>query len=162
MKDMKKYICTFRHIKTGEKGYRVLCDECRKTVDLTKYLLVSELSLARCGLTDEQCQCDFCNGDYLVEPKTIEIQRVEDLIVPRVHLNGTSKKELVDQTVKACAAAEKLLSALANMAPHGRDYYVIGGGVFPEAQKQHESRRDRVHSVLAELQVLMVEIDKQG
>lgn len=47
--------------------------------------------------------------------------------VPTVHLNGTSKGELLDQAHRAARAVANAITAVMQAAPNGRDFYVQGG-----------------------------------
>ena len=63
------------------------------------------------------------------------------VIIPRVHLNGTSREELVDQIRRALDALSKADDALAYMSPNGRDYYPLGDSAINTAIEQHRRRR---------------------
>jgi hypothetical protein len=45
---------------------------------------------------------------------------------PTIHLNGTSADSLLRDDEAAHDAVTQAISALAQVAPHGRDYYVQG------------------------------------
>lgn len=65
------------------------------------------------------------------------------LVKPTVNLNGTARRELLEQYKDACTAIYAAQLALSRMAPHGRDYPVTtvqSGGGFDEAVKQHWRR----------------------
>ena len=59
---------------------------------------------------------------------------------PRVHLNGTSRDELVAQQRAVYDAADALLAALRQATPNGRDYYPLGDDAFRRAREEHRSR----------------------
>ncbi|MGH7393936.1 MAG: hypothetical protein ACREM3_31425 [Candidatus Rokuibacteriota bacterium] len=84
------------------------------------------------------------------------------MILPIVHLNGTSRDALVNLRIEACNALRAALEALAEMAPHGRDYYLVPGRM-EQALKQHEQRVDAVAKVYqaltAEVEAL---VDEEG
>jgi hypothetical protein len=48
------------------------------------------------------------------------------LEIPTVHLNGTSRDELISQLRGAMEAVHAAEKALAQAGPHARDYYVVG------------------------------------
>ena len=48
----------------------------------------------------------------------------ENITIPMVHLNGTSKKELLEQLENAYRAVVDAGRVLARATPHDRDYYV--------------------------------------
>lgn len=73
------------------------------------------------------------------------------MIYPTVHLNGTSKEELQRQLRDAHEAIGKAIEAMAQAAPHGRDYYPQGSSVIYNAQAEHTSRVRRLESVREEL-----------
>ena len=75
----------------------------------------------------------------------------EDLAVPSIHLNGTSRSELVMQIYNAVRALENAGNMLQKAAPHSRDYYVQNIGNFSKAQQQHLSRMLRLGSIQTEL-----------
>jgi hypothetical protein len=77
-----------------------------------------------------------------------------NLILPSVHLNGTSRDELLRQIETAASAIADAVVALSAAAPNGRDYYVQGPDAMLAAQAQHENRLQRLQSVNAELHVV--------
>jgi hypothetical protein len=65
------------------------------------------------------------------------------LVKPTVNLNGTVRKELLEQYMVTLTAVYQAQLVLSRMAPHGRDYPVTtiqAGGGFDEAVKQHRRR----------------------
>jgi predicted HAD superfamily phosphohydrolase len=81
------------------------------------------------------------------------------LIVPILHLNGTSKQELVQLRCQAYRALDKAIEALKNMAPHGRDYYPVPG-LLTKAQEQHLRRLKALADVQAELEEEVIQLDQ--
>lgn len=73
------------------------------------------------------------------------------LAVPTVHLNGTSKDQLLAQLCDAGDALRSAITALANASPNARDYYPQGNSACRLAADQHASRMQRLESVLDEL-----------
>ena len=61
------------------------------------------------------------------------------MMVPTVHLNGTSREALLEQYTKAHNALEVGLNALCAAAPNGRDYYPQGPDAFAKAQAEHSA-----------------------
>lgn len=55
---------------------------------------------------------------------TIDIKLEPGITIPTVHLNGTSKEELLQQLRVAAKAGDDFLDALNQAMPHDRDYYV--------------------------------------
>lgn len=61
-------------------------------------------------------------------------------MIPTVHLNGTSREELIRQLQQAVTALMEAHYALENAAPHGRDYYPQGEGAIQQAIAEHRER----------------------
>ena len=57
------------------------------------------------------------------------------MIVPKIHTNGTSQKELVSQISAVNSALSKAIDVLMKMSPNGRDYYHTEN--FHQACDQH-------------------------
>lgn len=76
------------------------------------------------------------------------------VIVPVVHLNGTSRDALVSQANAAVMALDIALGALQLAAPHARDYYPLGNGAYTRAEAEHRSRYERVSSARDELMAI--------
>ena len=80
--------------------------------------------------------------------------------IPEVHMNGTSKKELIDQQLAVYRAAQALQDALAKATPHMRDYYVtLNGDPYTTAQRQHTYIRAMVAEIAARAEKIMDSID---
>jgi hypothetical protein len=80
------------------------------------------------------------------------------VIVPTVHLNGTSKDELLKQLADVMEGLRDANSALrdaeiamAQATPHDRDYYVQGPRHGHEARHQNSERRRRLIEMKEEL-----------
>jgi hypothetical protein len=56
--------------------------------------------------------------------------------LPRIHLNGTSAKELLQQAQNAGSALRRAYEVCSNAAPNGRDYYPQAGALAA-AQSEH-------------------------
>ena len=100
-------------------------------------------------------------GDGIGAQDELRMTLAEDLVVPTVHLNGTSKAELLQQVLDAMKALSTASGALARMSPHGRDYYVQGDGAYARARDAHQRRRSKVEAVIAELETLAAAIQAQ-
>lgn len=83
------------------------------------------------------------------------------LAVPTIHLNGTSKDELLGQVLRAATAVGEALEALREAAPNERDYYPQFGG-WKQAVEQHGARCDRLADVNEELNQLAIAIMDGG
>lgn len=73
----------------------------------------------------------------------------ESLVMPFVHINGTSGQALLDLREAVWAALEKARHALQDMAPNGRDYCPYND---PTAMKGAIAQHQRRERVLNELQ----------
>lgn len=96
------------------------------------------------------------------QPKTAATSSGTEVIVPLVHLNGTSKGELLKQyrsAVSAVAAAREIVMA---SGPNGRDYYPYEGAPMRRAQDEHLARLERLEQVQAELEAIHTMIEEQG
>lgn len=69
------------------------------------------------------------------------------MMIPTVHMNGTSKKELFRQLFEAASAVTKAIDALNHATPHGRDYYLQGDDAIDRALAEHKARRAKLESV---------------
>jgi hypothetical protein len=88
---------------------------------------------------------------------TEQTPRVEDVVVPAVHLNGTSKDELLRQLADAIHAIEVAEDKLALATPHGRDYYVLPRrDAYEAARAAHERRQAKLRKVREELAEIAV------
>lgn len=81
------------------------------------------------------------------------------LKVPTIHLNGTSKQELLDQLIDAGQALRSAYVALCEAAPNARDYYPQGNGAYGAARDQHVERVRKIQAVIDELNALAEKID---
>lgn len=86
-----------------------------------------------------------------------------DLALPSLHLNGTSKEELVQRLSEAHLSLQKAREVLAKAAPHQRDYYVQKDqGNYRRARNQHEARLQKIDDVMTELLDLGIFIQDGG
>ena len=76
------------------------------------------------------------------------------LAVPTVHLNGTSRRELMEQICAAMTALQEAEAALRRASPHGRDYYPQGEHALARAQSDHTARLERLRSIYDELEAI--------
>lgn len=73
---------------------------------------------------------------------------------PTIHMNGTSRDALFDETANALGALRDALRAMGDAGPNARDYYPQGEGAFTEARNEHEARIRKVREVMAELEAI--------
>lgn len=69
---------------------------------------------------------------------------------PSVNLNGTSRKELIEQRLDAANAVRLAMEAVQKMCPHGRDY--IGDPVnFDHDRGVHWRRLEKLKEIYEDL-----------
>lgn len=76
------------------------------------------------------------------------------MMKPTVHLNGTSRSELIEQVETALRGIEVALDAVQVAAPNGRDYYPQGDHAYQQAALEHAARVERLHAIKAEYEAL--------
>ena len=84
------------------------------------------------------------------------------MLVPTVHLNGTSAENLTRQLIEARRALRNALQAVDETAPNGRDYYPQGEGAIGVATREHLSRLERIQAVLGELNEMLEGVQEQA
>lgn len=77
---------------------------------------------------------------------------VKPPVLPTIHLGGTARATLLDDTTEVLGVLRDALMALSVITPHARDYPKAGD--ITEAIAQHQSRRRRIESVIKELEAL--------
>lgn len=82
------------------------------------------------------------------------------LTLPTVHLNGTSRKDLIRDYETAMTAVHAAFTALQAAAPNGRDYYPQGPDACGRAEDEHRARLGHLEAVHTELtEILMALCD---
>lgn len=82
---------------------------------------------------------------------------------PTIHLNGTSKRELLEQYTEASHAVDAALDALYKAGPNGRDYYVQSASALYKAQDEHYARIKKLREVKQELDDIALHVaDAEG
>lgn len=84
------------------------------------------------------------------------------LAVPTIHMNGTSKNDLVEAIRAVRTHLQDALDAMSNISPNGRDYCVQNAGALLLAVAQHRDRVARIESVNEELMAIWEKIEDQG
>jgi hypothetical protein len=84
----------------------------------------------------------------------ITIPTTKKLMVPTVHLNGTSKMSLLEGYETAYNAVKLAIDALVDTAPHGRDYYVEADDAYSKARDQYLDRLRKLEEVQRDLEEL--------
>jgi hypothetical protein len=77
---------------------------------------------------------------------------------PVIHLNGTSRAELVRQRLAIVQAYDSLLDVLARNSPNQRDYYPAGEAAWRAARDEHAAEYRRLREARDEHMKLAEEI----
>jgi hypothetical protein len=74
------------------------------------------------------------------------------MMIPTIHLNGTSPSSLFDDLMDAINAIRQAEEAVAKTAPSARDYYPQGPQAIGIATKEHSIRLEKLAQVREELE----------
>lgn len=85
----------------------------------------------------------------------------EGMLIPTVHLNGTSGEVLRYQWLAAGKALDAALSALCDSGPNARDYYVQGTDAPFTAQREHEARVKALRQMRDDVAAVVDGIEEQ-
>ena len=96
-----------------------------------------------------------------MQPNEIHSQSTGGGILPTIHSNGTSAQALLDQARGVLDALRALRGAMADVAPNGRDYYLVDGSLR-QAQDQHDRRASALRGVLDEIEKEYLLLDEGG
>jgi hypothetical protein len=83
------------------------------------------------------------------------------LMIPTVHLNGTSHGDLMEQLDEAIRGMVTAMALVQESAPNGRDYYVQGADATGKAQEQHIARLTKLREVRDELEAMRLAVYDQ-
>lgn len=86
----------------------------------------------------------------------------KSLIIPTVHLNGTSQNDLLQQLIDATSTLRTAREAMQKAAPNGRDYYVQNDNALRTAIQQHTDRLTKIDEVIADYETIMEGIADQA
>jgi hypothetical protein len=89
------------------------------------------------------------------------MDNIHALCIPTVHLNGTSKDELVGQLRRAIITATALKEFMQEGMPHPRDYYVQGEGIDIRARMHQKVRILKVETIIDDLEAILQGIYRQ-
>lgn len=84
------------------------------------------------------------------------------LRIPQVHINGTSRLDLLGQMLAAARGLREAYALMAAAAPNQRDYYPMGPEAWEQAQAQHGARLTAVEGIRREYEELALAISDQG
>ena len=80
------------------------------------------------------------------------------ILLPVVHLNGTSSDDLNEQVRGARVALREAIEALQKAAPNARDYYPHGTSAIYDAQREHQERLSKLEDVMSDLDQMMIHL----
>jgi len=83
------------------------------------------------------------------------------MMIPTVHLNGTTGEVLLDQYTAAAQAVQKAIEAICDAGPNARDYYVQGPDAGLATQREHEARVKTLKGVRDELAAIVEGVQDQ-
>ena len=83
------------------------------------------------------------------------------MLIPTVHLNGSSGEVLLDQYTTAAESVRQAIDKLCDAGPNARDYYVQGSDAAQAAQREHEARLAALKRVRDELAAIAEGIQDQ-
>ena len=83
------------------------------------------------------------------------------MLIPTVHLNGSSGEVLLDQYSAAAESVRQAIDKLCEAGPNARDYYVQGPDAALAAQREHESRLAALKRVRDDLAAIAEGIQDQ-
>lgn len=177
-------------LKFNEKPGRIACNASHMTFGgrclncgYEPSLVTRKMESALSGILDEQSspdsilpnfeQCAHCHdertdcaknddGEFVCPVCAYpEYPNAVKVVIPRIHLNGTSAQDLLDEMFEAKHALDQAIEALQRATPNARDYYVIGPNAVAEAREGHEARMHKLSDVAAELNAIMEGIADQ-
>jgi len=82
------------------------------------------------------------------------------LVMPIVHMNGTSRRELTNLRYNAAHKIREALEALSEMAPNGRDYYPEPGRL-EQALEQHLRRVRMLTALQKEIDAELIALEER-
>lgn len=77
------------------------------------------------------------------------------MMLPRVNLNGTTGKALLELNLAVVQRLRDAITALLEACPHGRDYQTMAPGAHREALEDHRARVASLQDVLAEVEEIV-------
>ena len=75
------------------------------------------------------------------------------MMVPTIHLNGTSREDLEAAAEAAYRALTEAIEKVAALGPNGRDFYPQGPDALGQALEEHAQLRGRLEAVRGEVEI---------
>lgn len=82
--------------------------------------------------------------------------------LPTVHLNGTALEDLLSRAARGQRAVRAAVEAVAETAPHMRDFYVQAEAAGGRAAAEHAKRMEALRSVERDLDELVRHLRRQA
>jgi len=83
------------------------------------------------------------------------------MLIPTIHLNGSSGERLLEQYTAASAAVRAAISTLQEVDVNARDYYVQGENAPQAAQREHDARLMALRRIDLDLAMIVEGIQDQ-
>jgi len=83
------------------------------------------------------------------------------MIIPTVHLNGTSGQDLLEQQQAILDALRAVREAMMAATPNGRDYYPQGEDAIGEALEAFRKQYHIIGDLILDFDAVMMGIDEQ-
>lgn len=80
---------------------------------------------------------------------------MKKLLAPCIHMNGTSKQDLMGALENAYSKIGEAQDALRLCAPNGRDYYVIGDNAYAIAREEYWDRMRMLENIRTEIEAIV-------
>lgn len=89
------------------------------------------------------------------------------MMIPSIHLNGTSKEELLNQVKENALAISSTIETLQHNRPHGRDYYPQNRtadiyDAYRKASEEYEARITSLKTMYQDFVALFNAIEDGG
>lgn len=84
------------------------------------------------------------------------------MILPTIHLNGSSPDELLRQNIEARKALRRAIEAFEQATPNARDYYPQSDNAHRQAVREHLSRVQRLRDVMEEVSAIIEHLDEEA
>jgi len=83
------------------------------------------------------------------------------MLIPTVHLNGTSGRDLLEQQQAVLDALRAVREAMVAAMPNGRDYYPQGENAIGEAREAFRKQYHIIGNMILAFDAVMMGIDDQ-
>jgi hypothetical protein len=84
------------------------------------------------------------------------------MILPTIHSNGTSHKDLTEGYEKADDALHEFIDAFGNIEFNARDYYVQGPDAYPQARDERMAINQKIREMKSYLYEIRMSLYSQS